>query len=266
MEQFQRHLGVNVTNLPATDARRDLKSFYGEGKAWTLWDDKEAWRIRETAEGNFYQDLLRKLDVESVIDVSAASGFHVINLARRGFRVAAVDGFEGFVAAGEKNAQAEGVIIPFMHAMWSDLPEVAARLGRFDSAICLGSSLHHTDQVGVKELFEKVGSLLNPSGKFIVEQRNYERLFRERPDVIDHPCGWRYALEYPDSRTVVFHLEDEKRGLNTSSVTTITFEQEIIDISKDSGYALCERYFDYGKHAEREQSWWIQYVFEKFSS
>jgi len=60
MEQFQRHLGVNVANLPAADAHRDLKSFYGEGKAWTLWDDKEAWRMRETAEGNFYQDLLRK--------------------------------------------------------------------------------------------------------------------------------------------------------------------------------------------------------------
>jgi SAM-dependent methyltransferase len=140
------------------------------------------------------------------------------------------------------------------------------QLGRFDAAICLGSSLHHVDEAGVAQLFQSVGSVLNHGGKFVVEQRNYERLFKERPTAINHPCGWRYTLEYPDSRTVIFYLRDEYRGLNTSAATTITFEDEVLEIARDCGYQLCERYLDYGKHADREQSWWIQYVFEKFAA
>jgi hypothetical protein len=108
-----------------------------------------------------------------------------------------------------------------------------------------------------------VGAILHPGGKFIVEQRNYERLFKERPEIIDNPCGWRYTLEYPDERTVVFHLRDEARGLSTSTATTITFEDEVFQIAKERGCALRERYLDYGKHSNREQSWWFQYVFER---
>jgi SAM-dependent methyltransferase len=265
MEQNQLSSGELVRESRSAVAGDDLDGFYGLGKAWMLWDDKGAWKIREGVEGCFYADLLRKHHVHSVIDVSAASGFHAITLARAGFVTAATDGFDGFVEAGERNVRESQLEIPFMRAAWSELPRVGMRLGSFDAAICLGSSLHHADSAGVDELFLNIGSVLNPSGKFIVEQRNYESLFRERPTLIDHPCGWRYTLDYPDAHTVVFHLEDDKRGLNTSTATTITFEHEVLQIAKGRGYALCEQYFDYGKHSDREQSWWIQYVFERFS-
>lgn len=266
MEQNQIPSNIVVHESSLVTAKDDLAGFYGKGKAWMLWDDKDAWKVREGLEGSFYADLMRKHNVHSVLDVSAASGFHAISLAKAGFATAAVDGFEGFVAAGERNARESELAIPFMHALWSELPRVGMRLGSFDAAICLGSSLHHTDKAGVDELFQNIGSVLNPGGKFVVEQRNYERLLEERPCIIDHPCGWRYTLEYPDSRTVVFHLKDEARGLNTSTVTTITFEDEVTQIARDRGYELCERYLDYGKHSDREQSWWIQYVFERLVS
>jgi SAM-dependent methyltransferase len=265
MEQNPLPQHARVRNSQPLIAKDDLDGFYGQGKAWMLWDDKDAWKIREGVEGTFYADLLRKHGAHSVIDVSAASGFHAITLARAGFDTAATDGFAGFVVAGERNVKESQLDIPFMQAAWSELPRVGMQLGTFDAAICLGSSLHHADQAGVDELFQNIGSVLNPGGKFIVEQRNYERLFRERPSIIDHPCGWRYTLEYPDSRSVVFHLEDDRRGLNTSTATTITFEDEVLQIAKARGYALCERYCDYGTRSEREQSWWIQYVFERFS-
>jgi SAM-dependent methyltransferase len=252
-----------TAHLPRLPSNDDLTAFYGEGKAWMLWDDKEAWAIRSQVEGSFYADLLRKHAVCSVIDVAAASGFHVINLALAGFSAAAVDGFEGFVAAGRRNVEDAMLRIPFRKVLWGDLSADAGALGSFDSALCLGSSLHHTDGQGVAELFRNVRRLLNPGGKFIVEQRNYERLFRERPHRLDHPCGWSYSIDYPDSRTVMFHLKDARRGLNTSTATTITLEDELLSIANQAGYILSERYLDYGKRSDREQSWWIQYVFEK---
>ncbi len=230
-----------------------------------LWDDKEAWAIRSQAEGTFYADLLHKYGARSVIDVAAASGFHVLNLALAGFSAAAVCGFEGFVAAGSRNVEDAMLTIPFRKVLWGDLPSDAGVLGSFDAALCLGSSLHHTDQEGVAELVRNVRMLLNPGGKFIVEQRNYERLFRESPERLDHPCGWSYSVDYPDSRTAMFHLKDARRCLDTLMATTITFADELLSIANQAGYALCERYLDYGKQSDREQSWWIQYAFEERS-
>ena len=57
--------------------------------------------------------------------------------------------------------------------------------------------MHHTDQVGVSDLFRDVGAILHPGGKFIVEQRNYERLFKERLEIIDNPVvgGIRSSIQ-----------------------------------------------------------------------
>jgi|GEM_PF-6198001 len=174
---------------PALESNYELDAFYGQGKASTLWNDKEAWAIRERAEEDFYAELLRRHGASSVLDVSAASGFHVIPLARAGFRAAATDGFEGFVTEGRKNVEDAGLTIPFLNVLWRDLPSIVSSVGTFDAALCLGSSLHHTDLSGVAELFQNMHALLNPNGKFIVEQRNYERLFQERPEHLAHPCG-----------------------------------------------------------------------------
>lgn len=263
MEQNQFQSSSGWRDGSFSDRQDDLDRFYGQGKAWILWDDKEAWRLRGEIEGDFYSRLLSKHNISSVIDISAASGFHVISLARAGFITAAIDGFEGFVSAGRRNVEDAQLEIIFQHARWSDLASLAARIGTFDAAVCLGSSLHHTDQSGVGDLFRDIGCVLNPGAKFIVEQRNYERLFSERPESIDHPCGWRYALEYPDHRTVIFHLKDQARGLDTSTLTTITFENEMLQIAHAQGYSLRDTYYDYGKHSDRAQSWWIQYVFER---
>jgi SAM-dependent methyltransferase len=158
----------------------------------------------------------------------------------------------------QKNAQLE---FPFVDLSWSQLMPAILKHANFDAALCLGGSLHHTDQLGVAELFGNVGSILAEGGLFIVEQRNYDRLFEERPQVTTHPCGWKYELRYQEPRTLYFHLTDVERDIDVNFQGIITFEQELLDIAREQGFNLEQKFFDYGSTGGQEQATWIEYVF-----
>lgn len=239
----------------------DLEAFYGLGGALKLWDDKEAWRIRVEEEGSFYYDLLRRLGVTSVIDLAAASGFHPIHLSLAGFQVTAVDGFEPFVTAGIANQKAYNCYFPFLAMSWNKLATLKDSSRRYDAALCLGASLHHTDQAGVIQLLRDTKTLLRPQGLFIIEQRNYEKLFSERPSHAQHPCGWRYGLVYREPRTLYFHLQDEARGININFQGNVTFQTELIALAEQEGYQLIETHYNHGRLRDASEAGWIEYVF-----
>jgi SAM-dependent methyltransferase len=239
----------------------DLDAFYGRGGALQLWDDKEAWEIRTAQEANFYHEKLKQYDVKSVLDSSAASGFHAIGLAKAGFSVTAVDGFKPFVDAGIRNQQSFGVTFPYLYCPWTSLNSLN-NLGSFDAVLCLGASLHHTDREGVQNLFHNIQKLLAPNGVFIVEQRNYERLLAERLTRSTHPCGWRYEMEYTDDpHSMYFRLLDERRGINVRFHATLTLQSELLQLARSAGYKCLETCLDYGRTVQGSEASWIQYVF-----
>jgi len=240
----------------------DLSGFYIRGGASKLWDDKSTWAVRAQHEGNFYGELLRGNGVGSVLDVAAASGFHAISLKQAGFSVSALDALEEFVVLGKENQKTFEVSFPFMVAKWSELNPTMFAGELFDTVICLGGSLHHTDQQGVVQLFKNSRALMKPPALFVVEQRNYEKLFQERIPRIDHPSGWSYDLEYCEPRSLQFHLVDPLRGIDAVTLVTVTFEDELLAIAENNGFRLKEIYFDHGKTATRADASLIQFVFQ----
>lgn len=250
------------TNTPQEARWDDLNSFYSSGGALKLWDDKEAWRLRAVEEGSFYQELLTKHGVRTILDTAAASGFHSVRLVQAGFSVVAVDGLRDFVDAGINNQKELKITFPFRHVRWNELKAQILPESPFDCALCLGGSLHHTDMKGISELFSNTRKLLSEGGIFVVEQRNYERLFSERPSVATHPCGWTYTLEYHDPHTIYFHLKDPKRGINVRFEGLITIEKELLPISQANGFTLVSSHFDHGRKQNREEASWIEYVFK----
>ena len=240
----------------------DLEGFYGAEGALKLWDDKAAWQLRAAYEGSFYKDILRQDGAKRVIDIAAASGFHAIALSQAGFSVTATDGLAAFVQAGILNQIETKTNFPFLHLPWSALTPQTFGETPFDAALCLGGSLHHTNQAGVLEMFSNISSILRRGGLFVVEQRNYEKLFAERPKTMTHPCGWTYNLTFVEPYTIGFHLVDTKRSLDVRCECIATFERELLLIAKRAGFGIKATFFDHGKTHERTNASWIEFIFE----
>lgn len=262
MKSKNQELLGNPSKEPLVENLEDVQQFYSSGGALHLWDDKGAWQIRSTVEDGFYVTLLQRENVFKVLDIAAASGYHAIQLAKAGFNVSASDGLPEFVDAGVKNQTEINTFFPFICVPWSELHPSLFPGGAFDAVLCLGGSLHHVHLQGVYSLFLKIKSLLRNKGVFVVEQRNYERFFTEKPSEVSHPCGWKYHMRYHEPRTIEFTLKDPIRNIDASCTCTVTFESELIGIASDTGFTLKDCYYDYGKCSSKESASWIQYVFE----
>ncbi|OPA91599.1 SAM-dependent methyltransferase [Pseudomonas fluorescens] len=136
------------------------------------WDDLIDWEKRKAGEKGFFENLLKRHGVKSVIDVSTGSGFHAVQLKQAGFDVVATDGSSTMLTKARANFRARGLDIESHYMDWQTLdPSV---LGHFDAVVCLGSSLCHVfaarDRISVLEKFR---ALLKPGGLLIVDQRNF---------------------------------------------------------------------------------------------
>jgi SAM-dependent methyltransferase len=259
-EQPDRRNTVSVNSIG--NSTKDLATFYTCGGALKLWDDKEAWKIRASVEDGFYVKYLQQKNTFKILDIAAASGYHAIQLSLAGFSVTATDGLQEFVDAGLSNQREARTFFPFSRVLWSDLHPALFNHEKFDAVLCLGGSLHHTELSGVQEIFANVARLLRPGGIFLIEQRNYERFFRDKPSLIPHPCGWTYHVEYEDPRTIVFTVKDSTRLVDARCACTVTFEHELYSIASETGFIIKDLFFDYGKCSVKENASWIQYAFE----
>ncbi|ONH50240.1 glycine/sarcosine N-methyltransferase [Pseudomonas cedrina] len=162
MNQLSRHKHNEV----ASYATQYSKNFVER------WDELIDWEKRKAGEGGFFEKLLRKHGVRSVIDVSTGSGFHAVQLKKAGFDVVATDGSSTMLTKARANFRKAGLDIKSHYRDWQSLD--AQELGQFDAVVCLGSSLCHVfeahDRLNVLARFK---ALLKPGGLLVVDQRNF---------------------------------------------------------------------------------------------
>ncbi|MGY2373987.1 class I SAM-dependent methyltransferase [Pseudomonas sp. SDO524_S393] len=136
------------------------------------WDDLIDWDKRKAGENGFFETLLRKLGVQSVIDVSTGSGFHSVQFKNAGFEVVATDGSSTMLTKARENFRRRDLTIQSHYRDWLALDPL--ELGRFDAVVCLGSSLCHVFDAHTRiRVLEKFRALLKPGGVLIVDQRNF---------------------------------------------------------------------------------------------
>ncbi|WLH70337.1 bifunctional 2-polyprenyl-6-hydroxyphenol methylase/3-demethylubiquinol 3-O-methyltransferase UbiG [Pseudomonas sp. FP2309] len=136
------------------------------------WDDLIDWDKRKAGENGFFEDVLKRHGVRSVIDVSTGSGFHAVQLKQAGFDVVATDGSSTMLTKARANFRQRGLDIQSHYRDWLSLDP--QELGQFDAVVCLGSSLCHVFEAKARcEVLEKFRALLKPGGLLIVDQRNF---------------------------------------------------------------------------------------------
>jgi len=155
----------------------DARDFY-DG----LGDDYDrlvSWETRLAREGSFFEQLFGETGARRVLDVACGTGMHAIAFARGGRSCAGADLSPVMIGRARENAAAAGVAVDFQvagfggcAAVWPD---------PFDAVTCVGNSLPHLpDDASLARCLADFAAVVRPGGTLVLQNRNYDRLLRER--------------------------------------------------------------------------------------
>ncbi len=155
----------------------DAQGFYdGLGPDY---DRMVAWPQRLAREEAFFRRVFDEAGVTRVLDAACGTGMHAVAFARQGREAAGADLSPVMVGEARRNAAAAGVEVRFEAAGFGEL---AARFGAgFGAVTCLGNSLPHLlDDESLRSCLSDFADVLAPGGILVIQNRNYDRLLRER--------------------------------------------------------------------------------------
>ncbi|MFC4112477.1 class I SAM-dependent methyltransferase [Nonomuraea zeae] len=116
----------------------------------------------------------------AVLDCACGIGTDAMALAHAGFQVTATDGSPLMVAEARRRLPGG---VELLACRWEDLP--ATLTGRFDLVLCLGNSLVHAgSHKAMVAALSGMRQVLAPGGTLIVDSRNWELLYRQRPRIV----------------------------------------------------------------------------------
>ncbi len=213
------------------------------------WDELIDWQRRAEAENNFFQDILKGHEVETVLDIACGTGFHSVTLKADGFQVTAADGAPNMLVQTRQNAQRLGIDdLRIVEAEWTRLGESFAG-EQFDAVICLGNAFTHLFDEGdrIKALSEMY-KLLTRDGIAIIDQRNYDA-------ILDNGFSSKHQSYYLGEKVEV-RPEDLSEDLLTMRykyedgevhfLTMCPIRQEYVtNLLLDSGFRSVKRYGDF---------------------
>jgi SAM-dependent methyltransferase len=155
----------------------DAREFYdGLGEDY---DRMVSWDARLKREEAFFERLFNEEGIRSVLDAACGTGMHAVAFARRGLHCAGADLSPAMITQARLNAERAGVRVELAAAGFGEIS--AALPGPFDAVTCLGNSLPHLpDDSALARCFSDFAALLPPGGTLVIQNRNYDRLLRER--------------------------------------------------------------------------------------
>ena len=179
-----------------------------------------AWPERIRREGPFLKEILERAPQRSVIDLGCGTGEHSRFLAGEGFQALGLDRSESMLAKAR-----EKPLLPNLQFVLGDIQNLGEVVkGRFGAAISLGNVLVHlTSRQELGQAFNSLAQVLEPSGIFLFQILNYERLFEKN---IRHlPLNFR---EEEDGEIIFIRLmEFLEEGRIRFCPTTLKYDPQL---------------------------------------
>lgn len=116
------------------------------------------------AEVDFFERALALQPGARILDIPCGGGRHAIELARRGYRMAALDISAEFLAIARSNAASAGIAVDFRQGDMKHPPE-----GPFDAAYCYGNSFGYLTHHDTVAFLSAMGRALRPGARFLLE-------------------------------------------------------------------------------------------------
>ncbi|WP_448410973.1 glycine/sarcosine N-methyltransferase [Mycolicibacterium sp. XJ647] len=185
------------------------------------WDELIDWEARAQSEGQFFIDVLRARNKQTVLDVATGTGFHSVRLTKAGFDVTSADGSAAMLAKAFENGQRRGLILKTVQADWRQLNRGIQ--GKYDAIICLGNSFTHLhDEQDRRRALAEFYAALRHDGILILDQRNYDEMLDNgfsskhkyyycgdqvsaEPEHIDDGLA-RFTYEFPDGSKYTLNM------------------------------------------------------------
>ncbi len=227
------------------------------------YDAMVGWDARRASEGSFFDEILRRSQARTLLDVACGTGFHSAELSKAGFDVVAVDGAPTMVTKAAENFAEHGMRIPLYQADWRSLDEVIDR--SFDAILCVGDSFSHLfEDSDRRQALEQFRKAIRPGGILVIDHRNYEALImngREERMNRDYCCcgdNVEMALDLI-SDTVVrnqYTIEETTHELYTYPMRS----GEILTLLNETGFSVLQTYGDYKEDFARDDATFIVHV------
>ena len=164
------------------DAGRGLLSMDAKGFYDALGDDYDrmvSWQERLGREERFFRPLFETHSVRSVLDCACGTGMHAVAFAQWGLASAGADLSPVMIEHARANVLAAGVPVDMRVAGFGHMAESFDR--SFDAVTCLGNSLPHVrEESSLRACLADFRAILSPGGILVIQNRNYDRLLRER--------------------------------------------------------------------------------------
>jgi SAM-dependent methyltransferase len=182
----------------------DARDFYDE--LGPDYDIMVSWKERLAREEAFFREVFTPHGVRRVLDAACGTGMHAVAFARWGLTVCAADISPGMVEQAADNARAAGLAVDARVAAFGGF---AAAFGTgFDAVTCLGNSLPHLpDDKSLDGALSDMAAALRPGGVLVLQNRNYDRVLRERQRFM--PVT---AREGPDGEVLFLRMTDFPGG------------------------------------------------------
>lgn len=144
------------------------------------WDDLIGWEGRAQGENGFFDRLLEENGCRRVADVATGTGYHAIQLARKGFEVVASDGSPNMIEQTRRNAAKRRARLAELDVVdWRDLDKRFGD-GVFDAVLCLGNAFTHLfDHEARLAAARAMLRTLRPGGILVLDHRNYDRILED---------------------------------------------------------------------------------------
>jgi glycine/sarcosine N-methyltransferase len=196
-----------------------------------------------------------------VLDCACGIGSDALALARKGFKVTATDGSPSMVAAASERLTRLAAPVSVAQSLWEDLP---ARVdGRFDLAFCLGNAIVHAGSIPrMTQALRGIRSVLRPDGKIVVDSRNWELMYKDRPRIVSASSVkerdgircvsfyiWTIPEEFhlPCQAEIVFLFEDQDNAV-THRRYELTFQPfsylDLRDSLESAGFEVVASSFE----------------------
>ncbi len=135
------------------------------------------WEKRLSREAPFFKRLFMEKMPGKVLDTACATGRHAVMFSSWGLQVAASDASSEMIDRARANALKIGSDIEFQVAGLTEIHRVYAHR-RFDFITCMGNSLPHLKTPeDLEAAFRAVNGLLEDNGQYILQIRNYPRIY-----------------------------------------------------------------------------------------
>lgn len=204
----------------------------------------------------------------SILDIACGSGTYSVELAKKGYRVTAVDLEAEMVRRVKEKSDIEKVHIETAVCSMTELEQKITKM--YDVLFCIGNSIVHLSSV--EEIDRALGQmykLVKPGGALIVQIMNYDRILRlglkELPPIINQEVGVEFIRQYdynPGKNSIAFNTtlivkgDTPKTYKNTVELLPLMSHQ-LIKLLDKAGFKKCELYGDFNYSPYNEDSYML---------